>query len=171
LFTTFDVIEVNNGAYIRGNTGFWQLHDGALASTLSGRWIQVPAAGARSETSLLGGFAPGTMARCLVEDHGTLSRSGTTTVDGRPAVVIADAGNVPGGAPGELAVATTGAADPLRATATGRQRPGGHVDVCNDGKADAPLGTFTFSHFGHVPPIRPPASAIRLGGAPGRLTI
>lgn len=169
--TMFDVIEVSGAAYIRGNAGFWQLHDGALASTLAGRWIEVPAAGARGETSLLGGFAPGNMARCLVEDHGTLSRAGTTNVDGRPAVVIKDAGNVPGGEPGELAVATTGAADPLRATATGQQRAGGHVDVCNDGKADSTLGTFTFSDFGQVPPIRPPASAIRMGGAPGRLTI
>jgi hypothetical protein len=48
-------------------------------------------------------------------------------------------------------------------TTTGPRRPGGRIDVCNDGKVDNTRGTLTISNFGSVPAIQPPKSPIRLG--------
>jgi hypothetical protein len=120
------------GSYVRGNSAFWSSQPGAHASLLANHWVQVPAGAVQSFSASLGRFAPSTLARCLVEGHGTLSIAGTTTIAGRPAIVIRDAGGVPGDSPGTLAVATTGPPYPLRVKNTGPKRPGGKVDVCND---------------------------------------
>ena len=61
-----------------------------------------------------------------------------------------------------LAVASTGTPYPLRYTATGGQRAGGTVNVCNSGKASSARGSITFGEFGMVPPIQAPAGAIKL---------
>jgi hypothetical protein len=158
-----ELIALPNAAYVRANATFWKPRVGQRAATLANRWIQIPPAGAEAITASLGRFAPATLARCLVEDHGSLSVAGKTTVDGHPAVVLKDAGNVPGSAPGTLAVATSGPPYPLRATATAGQRAGGRVDVCNNGKAGNTHGTLTISHFGSVPPVKVPQHAIKSG--------
>jgi hypothetical protein len=161
--TDAEIIALPNAAYVRANAAFWRPRVGQHATTLANHWIQVPPAGVQSMTASLGRFAPATLARCLQEDHGSLSVAGKTTVDGRPAVVLKDAGNAPGAAPGTLAIATSGPPYPLRATATAGQRAGGRVDVCNDGKASNTLGTLTISHFGAAPPIKAPQHVIRAG--------
>lgn len=158
-----EMIVLASGSYVRGNTEFWARRAGTRASLLANRWIEVPAANAQAFTSALGHFAPATMARCLVEGHGTLSLAGRTTVAGRPAIVIRDAGNAPGSAPGKLAVATSGPPYPLQATTAGPQRAGGRIDACNDGRASDTHGRLTLSHFGAVPKIQPPPNPIRLG--------
>jgi hypothetical protein len=158
-----ELIALPNADYVRANAAFWRPRVGQHATTLANHWIEIPPAGAQGMTASLGRFAPGTLARCLAEDHGSLSVAGKTMVDGRPAVVLKDAGNAPGSAPGTLAVATSGPPYPLRATATGGQRAGGRVDVCNDGKAGNTHGTLTISHFGAVPPIKAPQHAIKAG--------
>jgi hypothetical protein len=157
------MVVLPSGSYLRGNTRFWMSHLGARAGTLANRWIQVPASHIQALTSSLGHFQPATLARCLAEDHGTLSLAGRTTVSGRPAVVIRDAGNVPGSSKGTLAVAATGTPFPLRAINDGGQRAGGRVDVCNDGRASQSRGSLTFSHFGAVPPLAAPRDPLRLG--------
>jgi hypothetical protein len=158
---TYQVLRAPSGYYVRGNRSFWTTHLGPRGAVLADRWIHTPAATGLSE---LGNFAPGTLARCLTEDHGTLSRAGTTTVNGQPAVVLRDAGNLPGTQPGTLAIAATGTACPLRLTATGRQRPGGRIDVCNNGHAASFTGTLSFRNFNHVAAIHPPADAIQVPG-------
>jgi hypothetical protein len=158
-----ELIALPTADYVRANAAFWQPRVGQRAAAIANRWIQIPPAGAAGMTASLGRFAPATLARCLAEDHGDISVAGKTTVDGHPAVVLKDAGNAPGSAPGTLAVATSGPPYPLRATATAGQRAGGHVDVCNDGKASKTHGTLTLSHFGTVPPIKAPPHAIKSG--------
>jgi hypothetical protein len=158
-----ELIALPTADYVRANAAFWQPRVGQRAAAIANRWIQIPPAGAAGMTASLGRFAPATLARCLAEDHGDISVAGKTTVDGHPAVVLKDAGNAPGSAPGTLAVATSGPPYPLRATATAGQRAGGHVDVCNDGKASKTHGTLTLSHFGSVPTIKAPQHAIKSG--------
>ena len=169
---TFDVISVPGRAYLRGDSAFWRLHTGsgatarARARRLAGHWLEVPATGRHAVTKSLGTLSPGTLARCLTEDHGTLTIAGHATIAGTRAVVVRDVGDAPGSTPSTIAVAATGAPYPLRYVATGRTRPGGRVDVCNDGKGDGATGTITLSHFGGVPAIHAPSGAESGQGAP-----
>jgi hypothetical protein len=160
---TIETIVSPSASYVRGNAAFWRAHFGGSASGLANRWIQVAPSSAQTLTSSLGHFAPATVARCLTEDHGTLTVAGMTTIDGRAAVIVRDKGNAPGSSPGELDVAATGPPYPLQATADGVQRAGGPIDVCNDGKATHVRGQVSFGHFGAVPPLQAPKHAIRLG--------
>ena len=161
--TAYQVLRGPLASYVRGNASFWTRHLGARGAVLANRWIRTSTA---AGLSALGNFEPATMARCLAEDHGTLSIAGTTSVNGQRAIVLRDAGNLPGTQPGKLAVATTGPPYPLRLTATGHQRSGGRIDVCNNGRASTYYqGTLTFSRYDRVPPIQAPTHAIQSPGA------
>ncbi len=160
----YEILSVSTGVYIRANASFWTQHLGARGAILADRWIRSPSAALASDGAH---FAPARLARCLTEDHGTLTIEGTTSINGQPAVVLRDAGNLPGTQPGTLAVATTGRPYPLRMATTGRQRAGGRIDVCNEGHASgSPDGTFAFSHFDQIPPLQPPTNAIETTGSP-----
>lgn len=158
---TADIVVVGGTGYVRANRAFWVAQAGSTNARLADRWIQVPASATKQLSSSLGDFAPSTLATCLGEDVGTLSSDGTTTIDGDAAVVIHDAGNVPGSNAGTLAVATTGPAYPLRSTATGPTRPGGRVDACNNGKGGNVQGSVTLSDFNHAPAIKAPAHPLK----------
>lgn len=164
---TAEIIALSGGGYVRANQAFWRAQVGAKAASLANRWIELPASASEQLISSFGMFAPSTLSRCLGEDLGTLSRDGTTTVDGIPAVVVRQAGNVPGGGPGTLAVATHGPAYPLRVTSTGPTRPGGKVDACNDGKGGDTEGSLTLSDFGHAPAITAPKHPVKPGATSG----
>lgn len=157
-----DVIAADGMGYVRANAAYWRVARAPAA--LAGHWIRVPPTRAQAFSASLGALAPATLARCLAEDHGTLSLAGRTRVGGRAAVVLRDSGNVPGGAPGLLAVAAGGTPYPLRATITGDQRPGGRIDVCNDGRGDQTRGTIVFGAFNDAPRVRAPAHAIDVNG-------
>ncbi|MFZ0041859.1 MAG: hypothetical protein WAK93_11170 [Solirubrobacteraceae bacterium] len=159
---TANLIGLSNSSYIRANTTFWKSQAGPSAAKLAGRWIEVPTQDAHSVTASLGELAPANLSRCLLENHGTLSAGGNTTVNGQPAVLVNDAGDKPGSTKSMLAVASSGTPYPLRYTATGAQRAGGHVDVCSTGKASNARGSISFSDFGKVPPIHPPAGAVKI---------
>jgi hypothetical protein len=147
--------------YVRADQAFWIPQVGAQAPSLANRWIELPASASQQLTSSFANLAPNTLSRCLDEDLGALSRNGTTTVDGKAAVVIRDAGNVPGGSPGTIAVATDGPAYPLRITSTGPSRPGGTVDACNTGKGDDTEGSLTLSDFNHPPLVTAPKHPVK----------
>ena len=167
--STFSVIALPGAAYLRGDAAFWRAQakgDPSLATRLRGRWVHVPASGARSVTRTLGTLTPRTLARCLTEDHGTLTLAGHATVAGRRALIVRDAGNVPGATPSTIAVAASGTPYPLRYLATGATRRGGRVDVCNDGRGDGATGTISLSQFGHTPVVSAPAAAGSYGGSP-----
>lgn len=159
---SFEVIRTSGGFYVRANASFWDAHVGARATVLADRWIHTRVSTGLSE---LENFAPGTLAHCLTDDHGTLSIAGQTTIEGRPAVILKDAGDRPGTQPGTLAVATSSPLVPLRITSTGRERPGGRIDVCNSGSTSSGRGYLTFNYFNQPQPISPPANAIELPGA------
>jgi len=156
---TVQVLSTGAQFYLRANAAYWVAHAGSRAAELAGSWFTVPAS---TGLSVLGNFAPNTFSRCLTEDHGTLSLAGTTTIAGRPAVLLRDAGNVPGSQPSTLAIASQGQPWPLQVVSTGRQRPGGHIDVCNDGKGSSAGGVITLSDFNAVGPIAPPHKPIKL---------
>jgi hypothetical protein len=159
------LIGLPTASYLRGNVAFWRSHVGngsaqrARAGRLAGRWLKLTASGARSVTKTLGSLSPSVLARCLTEDHGTLTLAGRTTIGHTRAMVVKDAGDAPGATPSTIVVATGGPPYPLRYTATGRTRPGGRIDVCNDGKGEDSEGTITFNEFGHVPEISAPTGA------------
>jgi hypothetical protein len=169
----FELIALAKTAYLRGNAAFWRAQAGtsglsrARAGMYANHWLTLPARGRHSITQSLGTLAPGTLARCLVEDHGTLTIAGHATVDHRRALIVADAGNAPGSTPSTIAVAATGAPYPLRYVATGRTRRGGRIDVCNDGKGDGATGTITLSQFGQTPAPQAPTGA---QSGPGNVT-
>jgi hypothetical protein len=162
---TAELVGIPSASYIRANANFWRSQAGASAVKLAGHWIQVPSSNGHALTSSLGEFAPTTLSRCLTEDHGTMSIAGRATVNGQPAVLLKDAGDKPGSSRSVMAVAATGTPYPLRYTASGGQRPGGRVDVCNDGKGNNARGSISFSEFGKVPPIQAPKGAIRLSSS------
>ena len=68
-----ELIDLPGAAYIRANSAFWKPRIGARAATIANHWIQVPPTNTQGVTSSLGRFAPATLARCLAEDHGTLT--------------------------------------------------------------------------------------------------
>lgn len=157
------VLLTGAGAYMSGSAAFWRAQIGPQAESLAGHWYVIPAGRAERLAAQFGDFAPDRLARCLGEDHGTLSLAGRTSVDGVAAIVIKDAGDEPGSTPSLLAVAATGRPYPLKDTALGPTRPGGPIDVCNDGKGSNVRGTVTFGRFGEVPALQPPPGARSLG--------
>ncbi|MEA2199023.1 MAG: hypothetical protein QOJ25_3074, partial [Solirubrobacteraceae bacterium] len=120
--TFAQVIELARAFYFNGNDAYWRPRLGARAPLAAGRWFQVPPSLMRKTISSLGHLAPATLSRCLAEDHDTLRVVGMATVDGQRAILIKDAGNLPGSTPSEYAVAATGPPYPLRATSLGRSR-------------------------------------------------
>lgn len=160
-----EIIATPGAGYVRANQAFWSAQAGASAASLANRWIELAPSTSQQLTASFGRLAPGTLASCLGENLGALSRGGTTSIAGRPAVVIREASNVPGSAPGTVAVATSGPAYPLRVTSTGPTRPGGKVDMCNSGKGGNTEGVLTLSDFDHAPVISTPKNAVKLNSA------
>jgi hypothetical protein len=165
------IVRIGSATYLKGNAAFWDTQAGhsaagkARARQLAGRWISVPAASRTSVNGSLGTLGPQEFARCLREDHGTLTIAGHATVDGQAAVIVRDAGNAPGSTPSTLAVAATGTPYPLRYVATGDARRGGKVDVCNTGKGGGAIGTITLNQFGQIAPIQRPTGVSSADGA------
>ena len=157
------------------NRAFWIARAGSGysgpargAALLADRWIKVPPA-----TPGLAQFAawtnPTTVGRCIVASHlGTVTTAGTTIYEGRPVVVLRDHGNVPGSAPGELYVTTTGRVLPVREMQTAPSQPGGVPErAC--GETSAPMrttatGDLTFSRYNQPVAITAPANAISISG-------
>lgn len=160
----YELLRVSSGVYVRGNASFWTQHLGQRGAILADRWIH---GSSSALLSILARFEPATIARCLPENTGTLSIAGTTSVDGRPAILVRDAGNLPGTVAGTLAVATTGPPYPLQEHVAGRQRAGGRVGVCNDGHGSGyQSATLTLTNFNQVPPFVAPPDAIQSASPP-----
>jgi hypothetical protein len=163
------LIFVKSAAYVRANEYYWrsQATTRTRAPALANRWIAVPPSGADALAASFGVFSPPNLARCLVEDHGSLSIATGSPLAGKRTVVVKDAGNAPGASPGSLIIAAQGPRYPLRLSSTGDTRPGGRIDVCNDGKGGNARGTIAFSQFGKVPAIRAPRDPLRVSGQLG----
>src|SRR4051794_37215949 len=110
---SYTVLIADGSAYLRANSAYWRKDKDlkSHADSIAGRWFKVPLA---SRDDIVKTLRPKVLSRCLLRDHGSLSRGGTATVDGKPAVVIVDKGDRPGTTPSKLYVAATGKPFPLR---------------------------------------------------------
>lgn len=160
------LVLVGGDAYFRGNAAFWADEGKAeIGRRLAGRWVRMPASApgvtefaALANRSLLG--------YCLLETHvGTLRVVGRRTFQGRPVTVIADRGDRPGTAPGELYLAAGGAPLPVRLVLKGAQKPGG-VPSSRCGETDSSSkvirGDLRLSRYDRRVAIEAPRGALDL---------
>jgi hypothetical protein len=160
------LVTVTGGsAYMKANSSFWEhaAHArGPALGLVAGRWLEVsPHEGFEG---LYKSLNASKWARCLTEDHGTLSVDGIATTGGQPAVVLVDHGDRPGTAPGKLYVAASGPPWPLRAVATGLPRPGAEPsgECAESGEPVRPGQELTFSDYDHDFGIAAPPGAVPL---------
>jgi hypothetical protein len=160
--------------YIKANAAFWRDAGGKDATSkvvraLAGRWIRQSASENRSAASLLGEFAPKRLAACLSGGVGTLSKAGTATIAGQPAVVLKDAGDKPGTAPGRYYFTTKAPVLLLRATSTGKAKPGKAKDAkcSSDSEGSSDRSDLTLSRFGKVAKVTAPRGAVTVEQAVG----
>jgi hypothetical protein len=171
--TTVRMIVLPKALYLKANAAYWRAAGGkngaALAKKVAGRWVKAPLKSGDSLKPLLKEFSPQQLASCVDVGVGTLTRKGTTTIDGQDVVILQDAGDKPGTTPGLLYVTTTGKILPLRATQTGARKPGGKVDKrCQDADDKSTSGDITFGAFDKVPRIKAPHGAVDVEDLAGR---
>jgi outer membrane lipoprotein-sorting protein len=165
---TVEMIATGRSAtYIRADRAFWT-HEGhvnaGIARRLAGRWVNLGGDAGRSLQSSLVQFSPENLGRCLSTQTGTVSKQGTSRVDGKATVVLVDKGDRPGTSPGRLFVAATGRTLPLRLVQTGRERPGGkHDPRCGSSDNSTSHSEIRLSRFDAPVKITPPSDALDLG--------
>jgi pimeloyl-ACP methyl ester carboxylesterase len=134
---TIQLRAIGATVYFRANAGYYKAEGltGAALAKVNGRWISATS----TQIPTLAGFValtkPATVGLCLLGQHlGTLSVYGVATVGGRRATVLANAGDLPGSAPGRIYVEASGTPLPLRITVSGSFRSGGKaVAACGGG--------------------------------------
>src|SRR5262249_12063048 len=142
---------VNKPPSLRPDDTFWKHYAGvspAVLTLVSGKWIK-PKPGDRSMEGFLQLFDFSGFTHQLLTPDGPVTKAGTKTINGQPAIGLGDSGPNPG----TLWIAATGAPYPLLV----------------EGKAGSTGGSLTFSEFGQpVSPTPPPANQIvdmsKLGG-------
>jgi hypothetical protein len=158
------LLVVDGATYVRANRRFWLAESGPdsrIAPLLADRWIVLP-------PSMMGGLAdtiaqsrPKNLAYCARLPTGTLTRRGTASVGGTPVVVIADKGDRPGDAPGEISIAATGRPFPLRIRQTGPTPPGGRRDPrCTSADDTTTASDLRLSRFGVPVHLTAPPDAV-----------
>jgi hypothetical protein len=110
----FELIQTGRSVYIKGSAAFYRRIGGAAAAQLlQGRWLKAP-----TSTPEFASIASLTNLHRLVDatlsGHGTLSKTGTTTVNGVPVVGITDKSKG-----GTLYVATRGRPYPVQIARSG----------------------------------------------------
>jgi len=166
--TTANVAMVNGKVYLQGRD-FWSKVGGAqVAAAIGDHWAILPAGADSSGFNSFGDIS--TLADCFNLDHGTISKGGTATFEGRAAVVLLDKGDKPGTAPGKLYVAASGTPYPLGIQITGATRagtpPGG--EKCSGGSVSAnDRATLTLSDYGKAVIVTPPPGALDLQSLAG----
>jgi len=138
---TIQLIQVNGAVYINGSAAFYKHVSGsAAAALLQGKWLKAPA-----NSGELASLAELTDLSKLIDtalaDHGTLSKGGTTTVQGQKAVELKDTSKG-----GTLYVAATGQPYPLQITKSGTEK-----------------GLVVLSRWNQPVTLQAPANAIDIG--------
>jgi hypothetical protein len=172
---TAHVVSIDNKTYFNANAAYFagQKTSAAVIAKVANRWVYFPTGQGPTLGSLLAETNPATLGECLIAAHvGTVTRKGLGTVNGQPAVILADKGDKPGSTPGLLWVATTGPPLPLRTVQTGAQKPGGTPNQrCLETSADVSGGnsaaTATLTNYNAVAPITPPAGAVSITSIAG----
>ncbi len=134
----FELIQVGGTVYIKGSPAFYkQIGGDAAAQLLEGKWLKASASS--SDFASLGQL---TNLHALVEqtlaNHGSLKKSGTSTLDGQKVVGITDTSQG-----GTLFIATTGKPYP--------------VEISKDGSGG---GKVTFDSWNQKVALAAPANAI-----------
>jgi hypothetical protein len=162
---TAHIIALPKAVYIKANGAYWKANlpkkEASLASKLAGKWIKEAAKEGSDATSLFSDSSPKKAASCLDSHVGTLTNKGEKTVAGGKVIVIADAGDKPGTAPGEIWLdEKTGL--PVRQSQTGPARAGGQKDSACDDDWPSPTKTssYTLSKFGKAPKVVAPKHAV-----------
>ncbi|MGA2970927.1 MAG: hypothetical protein ABSE75_14115, partial [Acidimicrobiales bacterium] len=176
---TIALLALGGKVYFRADRAYYANEGlkGASLAQVAGRWLSTTAA----QLPSVGGFAaltnPATAGRCLLAQNlGTLSLGGDATIDGRRAIVLRDAGDLPGSAPGLVYLAASGPPLPLKIVTTGARRAGGTPDgACS--ATTTPAGTVTasvetISRVNAPVAISAPAGAVSLASlaSPARAT-
>jgi hypothetical protein len=169
---TGHIIALPKAVYIRGNAAYWKgslpKKDASIATKLSDKWIKEGVKAGADATAGLGDLSPKHIASCLDSHVGTLTNKGEKTVGGRKVVVIADAGDKPGTAPGELWLDAQTAL-PVRELQTGPVKAGGKKDAaCDDSGPDTSAKSdISLSRFGKAPKVVAPKGAVTAKQAVG----
>jgi hypothetical protein len=124
------LVYLDGKGYFTADRSYWAARSSNPAVVrLADRWIETTTALTPQLAQFSALTDSSTIGQCLVgSNHGTLSKAGTASVNGRAAIIVADKGDVPGSAPGMLYVASNGPALPLRAVQSGPRKPGGALD-------------------------------------------
>ena len=140
------LIATPNTIYLKGTPAFWQKFGGSAASQLlAGKWLKAPASnGSFSGIAQLADFHK--LLGTALAQHGTLAKSGTSTVNGQPVVAVKDTTQG-----GTLYVATTGQPYP--------------VELAKTSGADS--GKLSFDQWNAPVTITPPSSSIDLSQLKG----
>lgn len=169
---------VGADTFLRADESFWKesgddAQASAIAERLADRWVSIPTSEAGIDEEL-DDLRPSTLSKCVTVNVGTLRDAGTAEVDGRRAFVLEDEGDVPGGTPGRLYLATEGPPLPLRLVQTGKSRSGGQkVDGCGGSEDDdTTRSDVRFSRFDERITVTAPEGAIEIPtpGAEGEAT-
>lgn len=134
----FELIQVGGTVYIKGSSAFYKHIGGsAAAQLLEGKWLKAP-----SSDSSFASLSQLTDLRQLVDqtlaNHGSLKKSGTTTVNGQKVVGVTD----------------TSKGGTLYIAATGKPYP---IEISKNGSGG---GTITFDRWNGDVTIAAPKNAI-----------
>ncbi|MDQ6777691.1 MAG: hypothetical protein M3071_16095 [Actinomycetota bacterium] len=133
----FQIEVIGHEVYINGSPSFWKHFGGAAAAQVfQGKWLKAPTSGQFASLAQLSNLHA--LLGTVLSTHGSLTKTGTTTVNGQSAVGVRDTTNG-----GTLYVATTGKPYPLEILKGGGQ--GGRIVL---GSFDQPVS------------LTPPANAI-----------
>lgn len=142
---SFQIISLGQTAYFSGGQSFWQRFGGqAAAQLLQGKWLKAPATGSFGSLAKLTDMQA--LFSKLLSAHGSLTKGGTSTVNGQKVIAINDSTQG-----GTLYVATTGKPYPIRVANTG-----------------ANGGQLTFDRFNESIALAPPPHAIDISQLKGK---
>lgn len=138
---TIQIVQTGGSVYINGSAAFYKRVSGsAAAALLQGKWLKAPA-NSGELASLAELTDLGKLIDTALAGHGTVTKGGTTTVEGQKAVELKDA--TKGGA---LFVAAAGKPYPLQISKTGSES-----------------GKVVFKRWDQPVTLEPPKNAIDIG--------
>jgi len=136
----FNMVLDGKVLYIRAGESFWTTFaNAAAAKVLEGKWLKTPTTGSYASVAKLGNLQ--TFFTQVFGHHGTLSKTGTKTINGIKVAGLRDAKQG-----GVLYVATTGKPYPIEL----------------NGDTGSGSGKLIFSGYGSAFKIAPPANSVSL---------
>jgi hypothetical protein len=143
---SFKIVDSGQSVYINASKQFWtKIGGSAAAQLLNGKWLKAPANGANF-ASLSKLTDVHELLNTLLSKHGSLTKQGTSTINGQKVVGVKDTSNG-----GVLYVATTGKAYPVQVVKPGPDS-----------------GKLSFDKFNQSVSINPPSSSIDISQLKGQ---